>query len=204
MPQAERDDANPRPVLDALVDALLPDPFYLAISDDCTADDAARRAVLRHYFDYSLSEGARIGQRVLADGAVPAAAIWHLPLDEQRAAMEAQSKSQFLCCALGPLGKRNYDRIIEFMTPRAQAVVPARAWYLSIVGVAPALQGQGIGARLLLPTLAMADAAHAACYLETFTPRNLAFYRRLGFTVVAEPLEPVTGTRYLVMLRAAR
>jgi hypothetical protein len=56
---------------------------------------------------------------------------------------------------------------------------------------------------LLAGTLAEASDAHACCYLETFTPRNLQFYESLGFRRVAEHLEPVTEPTYAVMVRDA-
>ena len=60
---------------------------------------------------------------------------------------------------------------------------PQPYWYLENVGVEPALQGRGIGTRLLAPVLALADAAGQPCYLETQTERNVAWYRALGFEV---------------------
>lgn len=99
------------------------------------------------------------------------------------------------------LGNANYHRIIRFMSPRAEQVVPGQAWYLSIVGVLPAQQGAGIGARLLGTTLAEATARRVPCYLESFTRRNLAFYERAGFTSVASHLEPTTNAEYVVMLK---
>jgi GNAT superfamily N-acetyltransferase len=90
---------------------------------------------------------------------------------------------------------------MEFMSPRASVSVPSEAWYLSIIGIDPAAQGQGIGAWLLKPTLAEADAAGAVCYLETYSPRNVRFYERLGFRSVASHLEPCTGATYIIMRR---
>jgi GNAT superfamily N-acetyltransferase len=86
------------------------------------------------------------------------------------------------------------------MAERATPIVTG-AWYLSIVGVSPLAQGQGLGQRLLAPTLAEADAAGAPCYLETFSSRNVAFYERLGFRTERTFLEPTTGSEYALMIR---
>jgi GNAT superfamily N-acetyltransferase len=59
-------------------------------------------------------------------------------------------------------------------------------WYLPFVGVEPAHQGQGIGAVLLRPVLAECDAAGLPAYLESSNPKNLPFYRRLGFEALGE------------------
>lgn len=129
------------------------------------------------------------------------AAVWLLPAQTAVHHVEAKAKAEFLTAALGAAGWETYRRIIEFMRPRASAVVAESAWYLSIVGVTPAAQGQGIGRRLLEPTLAEADGAGADCYLETFDRRNPGFYERLGFLAVASHGEPVTGATYTIMLR---
>ncbi|MEP7244550.1 MAG: GNAT family N-acetyltransferase [Gammaproteobacteria bacterium] len=71
----------------------------------------------------------------------------------------------------------------------------------SIVGVAPSAQGQGIGRRLLDPTLIEADAAGVDRYLETFGTRSLRFYQQLGFSASGSHVEPVTGATYAVMCR---
>jgi GNAT superfamily N-acetyltransferase len=62
----------------------------------------------------------------------------------------------------------------------AEALVD-EAWYLSILGVRPAARGQGIAQRLIEATLKRADEVGVPCFLETFNPLSLPFYRRLGF-----------------------
>jgi GNAT superfamily N-acetyltransferase len=185
----------------ALVDSLRYDPFYVAITEGLADNEERRRQALARYFDYSMSEGARIGRVVVWPDEAIGAAVWLLPAEKSVYAAEAKAKAEFLATALGAAGADAYRRIIDFMRPRAAAVIPASAWYLSIVGVTPSAQGQGIGRRLIEPTLAEADEAGVDCYLETFDPRNPAFYRRLGFSAVASHLEPVTGATYTIMIR---
>jgi GNAT superfamily N-acetyltransferase len=132
------------------------------------------------------------------------AAVWLLPAEASVYDAETRAKAEFLAEVLGPAGLDAYQRIIAFMKPRAAAVIGKSAWYLSIVGVAPSAQGQGLGRRLLEPTLAEADAAGVDCYLETFDPRNPGFYGRLGFSTVASHSEPVTGKSYAIMIRSSR
>ncbi|MBT2324647.1 GNAT family N-acetyltransferase [Variovorax paradoxus] len=54
-------------------------------------------------------------------------------------------------------------------------------WYLPLIGVDPARQGQGIGDRLMAHALARCDADNFSAYLESSNPRNLGFYQRHGF-----------------------
>jgi ribosomal protein S18 acetylase RimI-like enzyme len=77
-------------------------------------------------------------------------------------------------------------------------------WYLYYVGVTPSQQGHGIGSALLASLLARADAEALPCYLETGVARNVGFYERHGFQVVAEGALPREGPRLWAMLQAPR
>jgi GNAT superfamily N-acetyltransferase len=195
---------NSPETLKALVDSLRFDPFYVAISQDFGNDETRRREALARYFDYSMSEGDRRGRLVVWPDPAIGAAVWLLPAAASASGTEAAAKAAFLAEVIGAQGAENYHRIIDFMRPRASAVIDESAWYLSIVGVAPSAQGQGIGARLLESTLAEADEAGANCYLETFDSRNPRFYQRLGFSAVGSHLEPVTGSAYTIMNRSPK
>lgn len=54
-------------------------------------------------------------------------------------------------------------------------------WYLNVVSTRPSHQGRGLGAAVLAPVLAEADAAGVPCYLESSNPRNRTLYYRHGF-----------------------
>lgn len=128
------------------------------------------------------------------------AAVWLLPAQAPIRDAEARAKDEFLAESLGVPGRDAYRGIVDFMKRRASAIVES-AWYLSIVGVAPAAQGRGVGARLIEPTLVEADDVGVDCYLETFDRRNQRFYQRLGFSAVSSHSEPITGATYAIMLR---
>lgn len=59
-------------------------------------------------------------------------------------------------------------------------------YYLSILGVEPARQGEGLGSSLLGPGLRRCDEDGVGAYLETSTERNVRFYSRHGFRVTEE------------------
>lgn len=185
----------------ALADALLHDPFYWAITDDFGTDVSTRNHVLCRYFQYSLEEAERTGRCVVAPDPTHGAAAWILPRSPEVDAAESSAKSAYLASVLGPQGLENYQRIVGYMAPLAAKVVPRSAWYLSIVGISPSAQGRGLGVALLAETLAEASRAHAPCYLETFTPRSLRFYERLGFCRITSHLEPTTNKEYVLMRR---
>jgi ribosomal protein S18 acetylase RimI-like enzyme len=77
-----------------------------------------------------------------------------------------------------------------------------RHWHIGPVGVQPDLQGRGIGTSLMASFLELVDEQRSPAYLETDRERNLAFYQRFGFAVVAE--EDILGVRNWYMWREAR
>jgi GNAT superfamily N-acetyltransferase len=185
----------------ALALSLLPDPFYQSITMEFKDSQEQQLRVLERYFMYSLAEAVRTGRSVLAQPVETGGTAWLLPRSAEVQAVESQAKAAFMSETLGLTGSKNYHAIVDFMSPLAERHVPADAWYLSIIGIHPSTQGKGLGEELLKPTLQEASAIGATCYLETFTPRNLRFYNRLGFLSVAEYLEPTTGSAYVIMRR---
>jgi ribosomal protein S18 acetylase RimI-like enzyme len=77
-------------------------------------------------------------------------------------------------------------------------------WYLTVLGVEPERQNQGIGGALMQPLLARADAEGLPCYLETLSERNLLFYRRNGFEVTFSGEVPDGGPMAWAMVRQPR
>lgn len=57
----------------------------------------------------------------------------------------------------------------------------ANCWYLPIIGVDCAHQGQGIGAALMKHALQHIDSQGGSAYLESSNPRNVSLYQRHGF-----------------------
>lgn len=59
-------------------------------------------------------------------------------------------------------------------------------WYLPLIGVDPARQGQRLGDKLMTHALARCDAEGLPAYLESSNPRNVPFYQRHGFEVLGK------------------
>ena len=57
-------------------------------------------------------------------------------------------------------------------------------WYLALMGVDPAQQGQGLGSMLLQHTLPSCDQDRALAYLESTNPKNIPLYERHGFELL--------------------
>ena len=76
-------------------------------------------------------------------------------------------------------------------------------WYLPMIGVDPAYQGQGVGSALLRHTVALCDAEGVAAYLESSSPKNVPLYQRHGFEVIGE-IQAGDSPVFYPMLRPAR
>jgi GNAT superfamily N-acetyltransferase len=160
--------------------------------------------VLARYFAYSIEEGRTLGRTVHLADPSQGVAVWLLPQPDEIQSSAAERKRLFLTNTLGARGTSNYYRMVEYMSGKAQKLVSDDAWYLSIIAVDPSLQGRGLGQQLLAPTLAEIDASDAISYLETFGPRSVTFYERLGFRTVARFDEPTTEAQYALMVRKPR
>ncbi len=66
-------------------------------------------------------------------------------------------------------------------------------FYLNTIGIDASRRGRGEGRRLIEPVLEEADRSDLGTYLESSNPRNVSFYRRLGFEVTDEIVLPGPG-----------
>lgn len=76
-------------------------------------------------------------------------------------------------------------------------------WYLSLIGVDPSRQGEGLGAALLQAGLERCDAEGLPAYLESSSPRNVPLYERHGFEVIGL-IKPGDHPGLIPMYRPAR
>ena len=190
-----------RPYSEALFLSLSDDPFYRTLKARSVNSAGAREAMLR-YFDYSIFEAAQFGHLCQLPEERAGVSLWSVPLPDVDQQRKSHDKKQFIRDHMGQEALTTYEQIGAFMASASNHVVDPTDWYLSILGVHPKFQGQGRGGDLVRPVLGLTDQTGVASYLETFTPRNMPFYERLGFRKIASFSEPVTGSDYWVMRRS--
>jgi ribosomal protein S18 acetylase RimI-like enzyme len=176
------------------------DPIACYVLPDATR----RHRVLRWMFQTHLRYGERYGV-ITTTTAVDGVAIW-LPPGQTTPTLRRLVRTGALPAPL-KFGWRAFRRsmvLMAFTTAWHHHYAPMPHWYLYYVGVTPSQQGHGIGSALLASLLARADAEALPCYLETGVARNVGFYERHGFQVVAEGALPREGPRLWAMLRAPR
>lgn len=185
---------------EGLYPALADDPFYMTMEKRVSDPAKSKEAMLR-YYDYSIYEADQFG-KIVEPGDDPfGVSVWSVPLSEQEMKDKARQKKQLIQQEMGDSCLAAYEEINAFMSNAAQPLTADEDWYLSILGILPECQGKGLGGDLIRPILEMADSAGVSTFLETFTPRNMSFYERLGYTTAGSFLEPVTESKYWLMRR---
>jgi len=164
-----------------LQEAFSTDPMFTWIFPDPSRRARSLQALFRVPVEYGLRHG-----RVTHSDDGRAVAIWFPPEKQVTAGgmLRAGLLSVPFRIGLGPFGVfMGANGVMEKIHKKH---VPEPHWYLLIVGVAPELQGRGVGTMLVKEGLACADESKCPCYLETSEPRNLAFYQRQGFEVLED------------------
>ncbi len=98
-------------------------------------------------------------------------------------------------------GPRACARRLRCMAAWAERDPQEPHWHVGPVAVEPALQGGGIGTRLMERLCARADASGADAWLETDRAENVRFYERLGFET-AEQVRVLGIPTWLMRRRA--
>jgi ribosomal protein S18 acetylase RimI-like enzyme len=169
--------------------------------------EPARRAqALRAFFTATVADATTAGAvvAVLDDGRVVGASVWlppgAFPWSWRRQVRAAPAFARVAAAAPG-----RFPTFLRYGAAAQRAHPRHRHWYLVALGVRPEAHHRGIGTQLMAAGLSVADEDHAACYLETSDPANVAFYERFGFQVVGAPLALVPGgPTHTAMRRQAR
>jgi ribosomal protein S18 acetylase RimI-like enzyme len=179
--------------------AFAPDPVF----DWLVRTGAKRQPALQRFFTWiverrTLPHGETW---ITADGL--AAAAW-IPPYAPAAASRLAEDLRLLPVMLRLTGFSRLARGASMATAMEHAHPDLPYFYLAFIGVAPRVQGAGLGSALLRQTLQRTDAARADAYLENSNPRNLALYQRAGFTVTSEIKARPDAPPVYAMWRPAR
>lgn len=157
----------------ALAEAFVADPVYTWMLPRSLRLKARLRAMFAAEMEqYGLPQGA-VWTNAGSDGAVIALPPDHWQMPKSITVSEALVWARAFGRRLLLAGK--VQRAME------EHHIREPHFYVRIIGVRPALQGQGLGSALMQPTLHAADSAGVPAYIEASTPRSAALYERLGF-----------------------
>ena len=189
-----------RQYAEALYASLCEDAFYKTMERSVIGCGSPKEAMLR-YMEFSMVEGKKYGELYVPGDHEYGVSIWSRPLNNELAEKKSKEKKLFLCHQMGEECLKTYIAIVEFMSHAAEPFIDRNSWYLSIVGVLPEFQKQGLGTVLIKKVLEKTDNLNVPTYLETFTPGNVSFYNRLGFQAIKPIYEPTTKSEYRLMIR---
>jgi GNAT superfamily N-acetyltransferase len=179
---ARPDDADA--VSEVLVAAFLDDPGAVIFEPDRVRRAAILPAFFGAWVRAAITDG---GDLVVPDEPIPrGVASWfgpqrYGPSDD---ALEAAGWGEVLA-TFGPAAAARMEAMTGELERQHDRLAPWPHMRLDFFGVLPAAQGTGIGSRLLEHGQRAADAAGLPCWLETFTERNVEYYGRRGWEVVA-------------------
>jgi ribosomal protein S18 acetylase RimI-like enzyme len=129
-------------------------------------------------------------------------AVWHPPGYSGAGFIDSLRLLPSATRMAGSIGRlRDVSRAIAALEHRRRLHAPGPHFYLSVLGVEPERQGEGIGSSLMRPALELATGAGVPAYLETATGRNVLLYERVGFAVVEELTIPGTDIHGWLMRR---
>lgn len=182
-----------------LARAFAHDPFYGFIAGDAPERNQRMRdgwtGFLRHGSNglshtYTTSEHAGV-------------AVWHPPGYRGAGFIDSLRLLPSAARMAGGIGRlRDVSRAVAALERHRRRHAPGPHFYLSVLGVEPERQGEGIGSSLMQPALDLARASGLPAYLETATGRNVLLYERAGFAVVEELTIPGTDIHGWLMLRS--
>jgi len=181
-----------------LARAFLNDPF----SQYMLPDEAERQRLLPWYFSAFVRYGYLFGEVYVTAGAIKSVAIWFPPgeieMSPERAAQAGLDKAPEV---LGVDVWRRFSTVIDRLDLTHNEEMKTKHWFLPLLGVDPSHQGTGLGGKLIQPVLSRAADEGLPCYLATFQPRNVSFYKKQGFAVINEGVEPVSQLRFWTFRR---
>ena len=89
-----------------------------------------------------------------------------------------------IAAALEPSENAN-TKDMEELSKQSKSYCPDTPyWYLSMIGVDPKYQRQGLGKELMTHSCEILDSQGAPAYLESSNPENVSLYMRHGFEVL--------------------
>lgn len=86
--------------------------------------------------------------------------------------------------AAGPGMEKRMKACAAVVDPIHAKDAVGRHWYLSLVGVDPKYQGQGLGGKLVRYLNAQADADKLPCYLQCTGTKNPKVYEKCGYAIM--------------------
>ncbi len=166
-----------------LTQSFLDDPGTIVIEPDRARRLAILPAFFRTFVTAAIADG---GDLVVPSASVNGLASWFGP-DAFGPSEEAMGAAGFgdVIARFGPEASGRMIAMVGELEAQHGQRMRGPHFRLEFFGVDPDAQGRGIGSALADHGHRRADALGLPCWLETFTQRNVEFYARRGYQVIA-------------------
>jgi ribosomal protein S18 acetylase RimI-like enzyme len=169
--------------------AFAADPGVLFVLPDIAERERLAPSLARIMVRFVL----RCGAPLVTSPPLRGLALWFPPdAEEPTSKMLIETGIAQVPDQIGPEPWQRLKRLIDHLDALHPQYAPEPHWYLSMLGVDPSWQRQGIGEALMRPIFEKADRDRLPCYLEAPTAENARYYERRGFRVVGET--DISGT----------
>jgi ribosomal protein S18 acetylase RimI-like enzyme len=167
-------------------------------------NDEDRRRLSAPIFSRLIRYGYLFGE-VLTTPDSAGAAVWLPPGEWEMTGERMRAAGIFEIPSIAGDGPfERFGAVMAFLEQFHHRDVVPQHWYLAVIGVDTARQGQGVGRALMKPVIDRADGARLHCYLETANEKNVPFYQSQGFEVMADTVDPTSRLRLWTFRRAPR
>ncbi len=183
-------------IADIWVDAFTADPWLRYMQPDDAGWAAFGHKWMRFVVDHTFERGHTFLARNQ-----DAAIVWIPPDLSFIDAADVERAHEIIAAASGAA---RADDCLATMAQVRQHFSDGAHWTLQWIGVRSSGRGRGLGAALVTPGLAACDDDGLPCSLVSSNPRNVTFYERHGFRVVAEVQSPDSAVTLTPMHREPR
>lgn len=188
--------------IDAAGEAMARAFFVDHIMEYMFPNEDERRRLAPWHFSAFIRYGYLFGEVYTTSGSPDGTAVWFRPgeseLTDQRIEQAGLNRAPNI---LGAAAWTRFNSVCDYVERLHSKEAPEPHWYLPLLGVDPALQGQGAGSALLKIILDRAENDGFSTYLWTAKARNVPFYQRHDFRVLTEGVEPTSEIRFWTMRR---
>jgi GNAT superfamily N-acetyltransferase len=181
----------------ALTNAFFEDPLQQYVFPD----EAERKERSIPHFSAVLQYGLLFGEVFTANNS-EGAVVWLRPGETTVTPDKAeQGGLADLPQTIGEAPFTRFISVLDYADQFHKQDMKEAHWYAMVLGVDPSFQGKGYGSALLAPILDDAKTANIPVYLETAQPKNVSFYKHMGFELTREVVEPVSGIKIWTFIK---